>query len=218
MEHPVKEIEGVITSLTKGSPPEQEEALYSYFLSNASFSHPFCYVPPLAKGSVPFAPAIDSAWLILGIYRWYRTLSPNIDITIDSAVFDQRSGNLYVSMRQTFAVWFIPFYKAQVKLVSVLHLTQRTSWAPEETVTRRALAESREPAALAGPGRERARYYISSQEDLYTINDCIRFLVPGVGPLLWCLWQLYSTLLCVVGSLVFMPLYLVLNKNKVKAR
>lgn len=81
----MKEIEGVITSLTKGSPPEQEETLYNYFLSNASFSHPFCYVPPLAKGSVPFAPAIDSAWLILGIYRWYRTLSPNIDITIDSA-------------------------------------------------------------------------------------------------------------------------------------
>lgn len=216
MEHPVKEIASVITSLTTGSPEEQEDTLYSYFLPNASFSHPFCYVPSFSKGTIPFASSVDSIWAILGIYRWYRTLSPNIDITVDSAVFDQRSGVLYVSIHQTFALWFVPFYKAPVKLVSVLHLAQRTSWASDETIARRNVTEGREPAALAGPGQERARYYITSQEDLYNLNDCVRFLLPGLGPLLWYFWQLYSTLLCVLGSVIFMPLYLVLNKSKVK--
>lgn len=85
MEHPVKEIAGVISTLTKGSPSEQEETLNNYFLPNASFTHPYCRVPSFDKGKIPFASGIDSRWLMLGIYRWYRTLSPRIDLTVDSA-------------------------------------------------------------------------------------------------------------------------------------
>ena len=39
-------------------------------------------------------------------------------------MFDQRSGQLFVSIRQTFAIWFIPLYKAPVKLTTVLNLEQ----------------------------------------------------------------------------------------------
>jgi hypothetical protein len=69
----------------KGTPNEQEATLNTYFLPDAAFSHPFCRVPSFPKGTIPFASSVDSRWLLLGIYRWYRTLSPKIDLSVDSA-------------------------------------------------------------------------------------------------------------------------------------
>jgi hypothetical protein len=81
----VKEIGGVIKSLTQGSPDVQESTLREYFLPNASFSHPYCRVPSISKGQIPLAGGLESIQLILAIYRWYRTLSPHIDLKVDSA-------------------------------------------------------------------------------------------------------------------------------------
>jgi hypothetical protein len=83
--HLVKEIGGVIKSLTQGSPDVQESTLREYFLPNASFSHPYCRVPSISKGQIPLAGGLESIQLILAIYRWYRTLSPHIDLKVDSA-------------------------------------------------------------------------------------------------------------------------------------
>ncbi|KAG9259124.1 uncharacterized protein F5Z01DRAFT_642381 [Emericellopsis atlantica] len=199
MEHPVREIPEVITNLTTGSPEVQSHTLQTYFTSDASFTHPFCRVPSLRKGTIPLLHWVDSRWLILGIYRWYRTLSPSISINIDSAVFDQKTGLLYVTINQTFALWFVPFYKAPVRLVSVLRLTQRQQPPPPSN------------AHAAAIDHDKGKYYIASQEDLYQVNDFINFLMPGFGPALWWLWQVFSALLCVVGSLVFLPLYFVMN-------
>lgn len=200
--------------------------------------HPFCRVPSFAKGTVPFAEDIDSRWLILGIYRWYRTLSPRIDLTVDSSgmfalggiavnltranlelciVFDQRNTTLYVSIRQTFSIWFIPFHSSSVKLLSVLKLTQGSSSEPGQLAAK-SFPDGRSSAALAGPGQERLRYYIASQEDLYQTNDFVAFVVPYLGPLLVFLWQLYSTGVSVVCSLLFLPVYYFLNGSHVKAR
>ncbi|KAF5640532.1 flavin-binding monooxygenase [Fusarium sp. NRRL 52700] len=208
MEHPVKEIGGVIKSLTQGSPDVQESTLREYFLPNASFSHPYCRVPSISKGQIPLAGGLESIQLILAIYRWYRTLSPHIDLKVDSAAFDQKSGLLYVSIRQTFALWFIPLYKAPVKLVSVLQLTQLS---PESSSEDEGSEDSK-------PRRQNPRYYIASQEDLYPVNDCIQFLCPGLGPFLWTIWQLYSTWLCVMGSLLFLPVYFLLNGTPSKTK
>ncbi|PHH89194.1 hypothetical protein CDD83_6516 [Cordyceps sp. RAO-2017] len=215
MEHPVREISGVITSLTTGSPAEQQNTLRSYFLSDASFTHPFCRVPSFPKGVIPFAHDVDSRSVILQIYRWYRTLSPHIEITVDSAVFDQRTGQLFVSIHQIFSLWFVPFYKAPLRLVTVLQLRQRVAQdaAGSAGSAGAGSGEGRESAALAGPGQERTRYFIASQEDLYAFTDCAQMLFPGLGPGLWYLWQLFSTLLCVLGSLFFLPLYLLMNRN-----
>ncbi|KAK2616505.1 hypothetical protein QQS21_000548 [Conoideocrella luteorostrata] len=214
MEHPVREIASVITTLTTGSPQQQQDTLNEYFLPDASFSHPFCHVPSFNKGTIPFAPNTNSLWVLLCIYRWYRTLSPNIDISIDSAVFDQRTGLLYVNIHQNFSVFFIPFYSIRVRLVTVLHLKQRTSWSSDETVSRSTVTESREPAPLSGPGQERAKYFIASQEDFYQMNDCVQFLVPRVGQYFWLVWQLFSTWLCVVGAVLLLPVYYLMNGNK----
>ncbi|PNP82279.1 hypothetical protein FNYG_04468 [Fusarium nygamai] len=208
MEHPVKEISGVIKLLTQGSPDVQESTLREYFLPNASFSHPYCRVPSISKGQIPLAGGLESIQLILAIYRWYRTLSPHIDLKVDSAAFDQKSGLLYVSIRQTFALWFIPLYKAPVKLVSVLQLTQLS---PESSSEDEGLEDSK-------PRRQNPRYYIASQEDLYPVNDCIQFLCPGLGPFLWTIWQLYSTWLCAMGSLLFLPVYFLLNGTPSKTK
>lgn len=123
-------------------------------------------------------------------------------------MLDQRTNRLYVSIRQTFSMWFIPFHKAPVSLVTVLDLTQRAPGA--EAVASEARQQS---AALAGPGQERSRYYITKQDDRYQSNDCIRLVIPWVLPLLWAVWQLFSTWVCVAGSVILMPLYLILNNG-----
>ncbi|KFA48327.1 hypothetical protein S40293_04451 [Stachybotrys chartarum IBT 40293] len=209
----VKEIAGIVTALTTGSPEEQATALNTYYLPDASFTHPFCRVPSFPTRALPIVGDVDSRLLILAIYKWYKTLSPKIEITVDSAVFDQRTGLLYVSARQTFALWFVPFYKAPVSLMCRLHLRQRTSWVSQETVSRNHLTEGRESNALSGPGQERSKYYIARQEDFYSIPDVIRFLMPVPGPFLWSGWQLFCTFLC-AGLLIFLwPLYRILNKE-----
>lgn len=213
----------------------------TFFLPHASFAHPFCRVPSFAPGAVPLARGLDSRCLVLAIYRWYRTLSPRIDVHVDAAglsppppvppprpladargppVFDQRSGQLFVSLRQTFAIWFIPFYRAPVRLTTVLRLEQHAaSSASSFTAPPPAAAPSLEARAavapLAGPGQERTRYFIAHQEDLYQANDLAQFLLPCLGPFLWLLWQLFSTALCAAGSLVLLPLYLFLNRAAV---
>ncbi|TFA98000.1 hypothetical protein CCMA1212_010237 [Trichoderma ghanense] len=219
MENPVQEIAAVINALTKGTPQQQQDTLNTYFLSNASFVHPFCRVPSISRGSVPLARDLDSRWLILGIYRWYRTLSPKISLTVDSSVFDQRNNTLYVSIRQTFSIWFVPLHSSNVKLLSVLRLAQGSSSEPGQlSPPKYTTADGRGAvsSALAGPGQERLRYYIASQEDLYQTNDFVAFVVPYLGPLLVLLWQLYSTAVTVGCSLLFLPLYYFMNSSGVK--
>lgn len=126
-------------------------------------------------------------------------------------VLDPRSSRLYVSIRQTVAFWFIPFHKAHVRLLSVFQLDQRTSWSSDET-SKGNQGEGRELAALAGPGQERAKYFIASQEDLYQMNDCLQYFLPGLGPTLWYMVQLLASCLSVVASLILLPLYLLLNR------
>ncbi|KAK7892930.1 hypothetical protein LTR67_007167 [Exophiala xenobiotica] len=57
------------------------------------------------------------------IYRWYKILSPHIDVFIDSVAFDKEKMLLYVSIHQNFRLWVVPFYIAPVQFVTVLQLT-----------------------------------------------------------------------------------------------
>lgn len=81
----MKEIPEVIAALTKGEPEEQEGAISNFFLPNASFSHPFCHVPSFSKSGKPLASGVDWLWVILAVYRWYRTLNPHIDLKVESS-------------------------------------------------------------------------------------------------------------------------------------
>ncbi|KAK3390922.1 hypothetical protein B0H63DRAFT_539404 [Podospora didyma] len=131
MEHPIKEVRGVIQSLCQGTPQEQEDAVYRYFLPSASFVHPFCRVPSFEKLRVPGYGELDSRAIILSILKWCKPQTssrnlPNIEIEVESTVFDQRASLLYVTSNQTFSLWFVPFHKAPIRLVTVLHLVETT--------------------------------------------------------------------------------------------
>ncbi len=90
MDHPVREIPGVITALTQGNSEDQAKALEDYFLPDAYFVHPLCRVPSFRDFVIPlpFVEAsrrtVNSRHLILLIYEWYRIMSPKIVFTIDS--------------------------------------------------------------------------------------------------------------------------------------
>lgn len=96
---------------------------------------------------------------------------------------------LYVSLHQTLHYSFVPFHFATVKLVTVLKLRSQ-------------------------PSSSGNKYTIEKQEDMYQINDCIQFVCPGIGPAFWTMWQLFSTVVCFVLSVVFLPLYYLWNKDK----
>lgn len=74
MENPVQEIPDVVRKLTMGSPSEQEQTINAYFTPNASFTHPFC-----RTGSFE-----GSRNLVHSIYRWYKILSPEIKLKVNS--------------------------------------------------------------------------------------------------------------------------------------
>jgi hypothetical protein len=74
MENPEKEISGVIHLLTQSPPDVQQHTVQTFFTYNASFTHPLC-----RTGSWD-----NSRWLIQIIYRWYKIMSPRIDLTVNS--------------------------------------------------------------------------------------------------------------------------------------
>jgi hypothetical protein len=91
--------------------------------------------------------------------------------------FDETKRILYVQMFQIFRIWFVPFYFAPVELTSVLELRRN---------------------------RADKKYYIHAQNDLYQVDQWIRFLVPGGWVLVWA-WHFWATAFCVLGAWLLMP-------------
>jgi hypothetical protein len=56
------------------------------------------------------------------------------------------------------------------------------------------------------------KYYIQSQEDLYQLNDLIKFFVPGGAELIW-LVQLLATFICTIGTMLLAPLMNALQRR-----
>lgn len=93
--------------------------------------------------------------------------------------FDEANLTLYVSIFQIFRIWLVPFYYAPVFLTSVIKL----EYSDDE------------------------KYYIASQDDLYAVDQWIRFIAPG-GWILVHLWQFWASFFCVVGAIVLHPITL----------
>lgn len=115
-------------------------------------------------------------------------------------VFDQRANLLYLTIHQVFTVWFVPFslWQSHVKLVTVLKLDS--------------LPHDEEGHALIdgngiAPGDRgiHSRYFIRSQEDLYQVNEFLKFIAPWGASFVWFGWQLFATILCALGVLLFWP-------------
>ncbi|KAH8809311.1 hypothetical protein F5884DRAFT_401389 [Xylogone sp. PMI_703] len=177
MERPKEEIPKVIHLLTEGSPTEQKYALETYFLPDAAFIHPLCRAPSFSNITIPLIGVINSRWVIWMIYRWYKILSPKIVLDVECSGFDETCPILFVNIHQIFSIWFVPFYKSDVHLTTILHLKR---------------------------SEEDGRWYIKTQEDLYQTSEVVKFFWPG-GTVVMYLFQLCATLLCILGALVMKP-------------
>ena len=126
-------------------------------------------------------PLISSRGLTVAIYRWYKILSPTIKLDVDSVAFDPKALLLYVSLHQTFAVPWLPFYKAPVSLVTVLSL-------------------ERDEAS------QKTAYLIRAQNDRYQVDEWIKFV--SVFRVLWLavvVWGVVASLACVAGQAALQP-------------
>jgi hypothetical protein len=51
---------------------------------------------------------------------------------------------------------------------------------------------------------DESKYYIKSQEDLYQLNEVVKFFWPGGATIIW-FWQLAATGMCILGALILAP-------------
>lgn len=207
MEDPVHEIANVIHTLTQSPPSQQTACVATYFTPTASFTHPFCRTGSFGPEYLPHfgGASLSSRWFILQIYRWYKILSPHIDLTIESVAFDAHHLLLYVSIHQIFKIQWLPFHKSDVRLTTVLQLTEDEArkLEIEDFTTKQAkkLVKS-DYAALRAPHK---RYLIQSQNDLYQTSEFVKFVFFFGGCTTVMAWQYFATLACVIGAFVMWP-------------
>ncbi|PVH97282.1 hypothetical protein DM02DRAFT_473173, partial [Periconia macrospinosa] len=164
----VKEISGVVHLLTQSPPSVQRETIEAYFTPDATFTHPFCRT---GKWD-------NSRFLIQVIYRWYKIMSPRIEMNVNSIAFDEPNSTLYVNFSQVFSIWLLPFHRSPVNCTTVIHLRRN---------------------------RADGKYYIDSQNDLYQVDEFIKFVLPPGWMLVWA-WQFWSTLFCLLGAVALTPI------------
>ncbi|KAF5345033.1 hypothetical protein D9758_010463 [Tetrapyrgos nigripes] len=146
MQDPEKEISSVLLQLTTTSSADVQKAVIEkYFCSDVGFRHPLCYVPPID----------ESREMLLGIYQWYRVLSPKIEAYVQSVVYDKERDILLLDVFQTFHIRLSPLKPSQSRLLVRLTL--------------------KEVDGLR---------YIAFQEDFYHPDDFMRLLIPPLAPLL----------------------------------
>lgn len=114
-------------------------------------------------------------------------MSPKIAADITSISYDEKNMVLFVGITQVFAIWLIPTHKSKVSLVTVLHLTNEHPDTIDKT-----------------PKDGNAKYYITSQNDLYQTDQFVKFVLPWFHMIVP-LWQLLATFVCVVLSYLFYP-------------
>ncbi|KAJ3496212.1 hypothetical protein NLG97_g2823 [Lecanicillium saksenae] len=209
MDSPANDIEGVIKTLCEGSAREQDEALQKYFLPDAGFIHPICWVPRFSNIAVPFFGSISSLWIVQCIYRWYITFAPRLHIEVLSTAFDEKNSILYATAQQSFTLWFLPIYSVTVKLTTVLKLEKRQSRLIQDPARSPDIDEDDNSTN----GASMLKYYIANQEDLYQMNSTVEFAAPHIGARLWSLVQLLATGVSVVMAVLTLPLHFYLNPD-----
>jgi hypothetical protein len=128
---------------------------------------------------------------------------------------------MYLHIAQTFSVWFVPGYAANVNLVTVLDLVHcvdsgQGDWQPLPEAQQQAKANGANGSANANANanntQHRVGYKIKHQEDLYQVNEFLKFVLPCVGAVAWDAWQLFSTIMCVLGVLMVASLTAVVRR------
>ncbi|EKM76296.1 hypothetical protein AGABI1DRAFT_131388 [Agaricus bisporus var. burnettii JB137-S8] len=146
MEDPAKEIRGVVLQITTASSPDQQKkAIEAYMTPDVGFRHPIC--------AVESAP--ESRKTVLGIYQWYRILSPYTVLRVDNVVWDKENNTVLLDIVQWFKLFFLPIQAAPARLLTRLTLR-----------------------------KEGDLYFIATQEDFYHPEDFFALLLPPLTPLI----------------------------------
>jgi hypothetical protein len=224
MEDPKNDIPDIIHLLTQSPPSLQRRTIDRYFTRDASFTHPFCRTGRWS----------NSRLLVAAVYRWYKIMSPRIDLRVNSVAYDETNLILYVNISQVFRIWIVPFYSAPVNLTTVIHLqrgsssssnsSSSSSSGTDEGGSKSSWIDINKSARGVGDRSKRDRvsarrrdqlYYIRSQDDLYQVDEWIRFLLFG-GFLFVRAWQALATLSCVIGVVLLAPVSIVEEKFKIQ--
>ena len=144
---------------------------------------------------------------------------PNTNVR--HTAFDDENLILYVTLRQIFRIWVMPLYAAHVRLTTVLALTReedadalgttgpdpdRGTGTGTRTVDRNRSGSRKEDEVANTRAKTKGKYLIHSQNDLYQVNEFVKFVSPfGILGLVVLVWQFVNTLLCVLGTWVFWP-------------
>ncbi|KAJ6558192.1 hypothetical protein B0H19DRAFT_946469 [Mycena capillaripes] len=146
MQNPSNEVGAVVSLLTAAAAPDiQKLAFLKYLTPDAGFRHPLCNV----------VPGPGSRDRLLGIYQWYRIMSPRIDLTVKSVIHDPANNVLLLDVVQFFHLRFSPFAPAPSRLLVRLTLRE-----------------------------EKGLHYIAFQEDFYHPDDFMSLLIPPLAPVI----------------------------------
>ncbi|KAF9222243.1 hypothetical protein BS17DRAFT_756402 [Gyrodon lividus] len=152
MENPKLEIGAIVTTLTSTtSNPELCDTIWTYFTPDVKFLHPICMANSRAE--------------LLGIFQWYRIMSPKTKCIVLNVIYDPDQGVLVLEMMH----WFRP----RIRFSGVV---------PARLSTRLTLRE------IDG------LYYIARQEDFYHTMELVTVLSPNLVFLPWLFLKLASLL------------------------
>ncbi|KAJ7280190.1 hypothetical protein C8J57DRAFT_1301886 [Mycena rebaudengoi] len=146
MQNPASDAGAVCSLIAAATAPDiQQAAFRRYFTSDAGFRHPLCNVTP----------GPGSRERLLGIYQWYRIMSPHIDLDIKSIVYDASSHTVLLDIVQMFHIRLSPFKPAPSRLLVRLTLRE-----------------------------ENGLHYIAFQEDFYHPDDFMSLIIPPLAPVI----------------------------------
>ncbi|KIJ19593.1 hypothetical protein PAXINDRAFT_69018 [Paxillus involutus ATCC 200175] len=152
MQNPKAEITAIVTTLTSTkSNSELTDTISRYFTPDVQFVHPICVA--------------DSRAELLGIYQWYRIMSPRTKCNVENIIYDRDLNVLVLDMVQ----WFSPGFRF-------------TRPAPARLNTRLTLLENDADGL----------HYIARQEDFYPTMDFFALLSPYLVPFVWVFLKLTS--------------------------
>ncbi|KAI5116635.1 hypothetical protein M0805_002398 [Coniferiporia weirii] len=146
MNDPRSELVGCIKAFSMAATPAvQRAAIYKYFAPDAGFLHPLCSVKP----------GPGSRETILGIYQWYRDMSPTIEAEVNSFTYDEHQNVAYLDVVQKFHIFVSPFQPKPARLLVKISLKQ---------------------------SKDNDKYYIVQQEDFYQPEDILYLTLPFLAP------------------------------------
>lgn len=129
------------------------------------------------------------------------------------AVHDTARDKIYLDIRQIFAIWFVPMYSAHVRLVTVLDLVSNEDPDYHDPIDRilkqEDVSEADEKKALQHQPststnidhHNSRKWKIQKQEDLYQVNEFLKFTGTSLLAYAWALFQLGASLVCVFMAL-----------------